>query len=153
VLGQPALDSEALGDVVGRSDRQNRERHAAPRERPRGFADGAVAAGDHDEVDRLLAYALKVGALLDLAHDFVAGPSDLTHDLLEPRALARRRVVKQGNPHGLRECKARASGGSQVALESSVRILVANDDGVYSPGISALAEVASEFGTVRVVAP
>jgi 5'-nucleotidase len=34
-----------------------------------------------------------------------------------------------------------------------MRILVANDDGVYSPGIAALAEVASEFGSVRVVAP
>jgi 5'/3'-nucleotidase len=34
-----------------------------------------------------------------------------------------------------------------------MRILVSNDDGVYSPGIAALAEVASEFGTVRVVAP
>jgi 5'-nucleotidase len=33
------------------------------------------------------------------------------------------------------------------------RILVSNDDGIYSPGIAALAEVASEFGTVRVVAP
>jgi 5'-nucleotidase len=33
------------------------------------------------------------------------------------------------------------------------RILVSNDDGVYSPGIAALAEVAAEFGTVRVVAP
>jgi 5'-nucleotidase len=34
-----------------------------------------------------------------------------------------------------------------------VRILVSNDDGIYSPGIAALAEVAAEFGTVRVVAP
>lgn len=34
-----------------------------------------------------------------------------------------------------------------------VRILVSNDDGIYSPGIAALAEVATEFGTVRVVAP
>jgi 5'-nucleotidase len=34
-----------------------------------------------------------------------------------------------------------------------MRILVSNDDGVYSPGIAALAEVALEFGTVRVVAP
>ena len=34
-----------------------------------------------------------------------------------------------------------------------VRILVSNDDGIYSPGIVALAEVASEFGSVRVVAP
>jgi len=34
-----------------------------------------------------------------------------------------------------------------------MRILVSNDDGIYSPGILALAEVASEFGTVRIVAP
>ena len=34
-----------------------------------------------------------------------------------------------------------------------MRILVSNDDGIYSPGIAALARVASEFGTVRVVAP
>jgi 5'-nucleotidase len=34
-----------------------------------------------------------------------------------------------------------------------MRILVSNDDGVYSPGILALAEVAAEFGDVRVVAP
>ena len=34
-----------------------------------------------------------------------------------------------------------------------MRILVANDDGIYSPGIAALAEVASKFGEVRVVAP
>ncbi|HET7595900.1 MAG TPA: 5'/3'-nucleotidase SurE [Burkholderiales bacterium] len=35
----------------------------------------------------------------------------------------------------------------------ALRILVSNDDGVYSPGIAALAEAASEFGEVRVVAP
>lgn len=34
-----------------------------------------------------------------------------------------------------------------------MRILVCNDDGIYSPGIAALAEVAADFGTVRVVAP
>jgi 5'-nucleotidase len=34
-----------------------------------------------------------------------------------------------------------------------MRILVANDDGVYSPGIAALARAAAEFGEVRVVAP
>jgi 5'-nucleotidase len=34
-----------------------------------------------------------------------------------------------------------------------MRILVCNDDGIYSPGITALAEVAAEFGTVQVVAP
>lgn len=34
-----------------------------------------------------------------------------------------------------------------------MRILVCNDDGIYSPGIAALAEVAADFGTVQVVAP
>jgi 5'-nucleotidase len=34
-----------------------------------------------------------------------------------------------------------------------MRILIANDDGIYSPGIAALAEVARRFGHVRVVAP
>jgi 5'-nucleotidase len=34
-----------------------------------------------------------------------------------------------------------------------MRILIANDDGIYSPGILALAEAASEFGDIRVVAP
>lgn len=34
-----------------------------------------------------------------------------------------------------------------------MRILIANDDGVYSPGIAALAEAASRLGDVRIVAP
>jgi 5'-nucleotidase len=34
-----------------------------------------------------------------------------------------------------------------------MRILVSNDDGVYSPGIATLANVARGFGDVRVVAP
>ena len=34
-----------------------------------------------------------------------------------------------------------------------MRILIANDDGIYSPGIAALAEVAAKFGDVRIVAP
>jgi 5'-nucleotidase len=34
-----------------------------------------------------------------------------------------------------------------------MRILIANDDGIHSPGIAALARVASRFGDVRVVAP
>jgi 5'-nucleotidase len=36
---------------------------------------------------------------------------------------------------------------------SDMRLLIANDDGIYSPGIAALAEVASQFGDVRIVAP
>ncbi|HEX8068373.1 MAG TPA: 5'/3'-nucleotidase SurE [Pyrinomonadaceae bacterium] len=34
-----------------------------------------------------------------------------------------------------------------------MRILIANDDGIYSPGIAALAAAATRFGDVRVVAP
>jgi len=34
-----------------------------------------------------------------------------------------------------------------------MRILITNDDGVYSPGIAALAEVALSLGEVRIVAP
>ena len=32
-------------------------------------------------------------------------------------------------------------------------MLVSNDDGIYSPGIAVLADVASRFGEVRIVAP
>lgn len=34
-----------------------------------------------------------------------------------------------------------------------MRILICNDDGIYSPGIAALARIATRFGDVRVVAP
>jgi 5'-nucleotidase len=34
-----------------------------------------------------------------------------------------------------------------------MRILITNDDGIYSPGIAALAQAAKKFGEVRVVAP
>jgi 5'-nucleotidase len=34
-----------------------------------------------------------------------------------------------------------------------MRILVTNDDGIYSPGIAALARAAERFGEVRIVAP
>jgi len=34
-----------------------------------------------------------------------------------------------------------------------MRILISNDDGIYSPGISALAKAATRFGEVRIVAP
>lgn len=35
----------------------------------------------------------------------------------------------------------------------NMRILISNDDGIYSPGIAALAKVAARFGEVRIVAP
>jgi 5'/3'-nucleotidase len=34
-----------------------------------------------------------------------------------------------------------------------MRILISNDDGIYSPGILALAEAAAQFGEVRMVVP
>lgn len=34
-----------------------------------------------------------------------------------------------------------------------MRILITNDDGIYSPGIAALAKIAMKFGDVRIVAP
>ncbi|WP_315819686.1 5'/3'-nucleotidase SurE [Paraflavitalea speifideaquila] len=34
-----------------------------------------------------------------------------------------------------------------------MRILVTNDDGIYSPGIATLAKVALRFGEVQIVAP
>lgn len=35
----------------------------------------------------------------------------------------------------------------------NMRILITNDDGIYSPGIAALAKIAAKFGEVTVVAP
>ncbi len=40
-----------------------------------------------------------------------------------------------------------------MVTQLRMRILVTNDDGIYSPGIAALAKVALKFGEVRVVAP
>lgn len=37
--------------------------------------------------------------------------------------------------------------------KNAMRLLICNDDGIYSPGIAALAEAATEFGEVRIVAP
>jgi 5'-nucleotidase len=44
-------------------------------------------------------------------------------------------------------------GGQPFAPVRVVRILISNDDGVYSPGLACLANVARSFGTIRVVAP
>jgi 5'-nucleotidase len=38
-------------------------------------------------------------------------------------------------------------------INKDMRILISNDDGIYSPGIMALARVASRFGEIRIVAP
>jgi 5'-nucleotidase len=41
----------------------------------------------------------------------------------------------------------------QAVRIRSMRILISNDDGIYSPGIFALAGIAAQFGEVRIVAP
>jgi 5'-nucleotidase len=48
-------------------------------------------------------------------------------------------------------CRLRA--GTKFDSASPVRILVTNDDGIYSPGIAALADVASRVSDVHIVAP
>jgi 5'-nucleotidase len=40
-----------------------------------------------------------------------------------------------------------------LAIHTGMRLLITNDDGIYSPGLCALAEVAAQFGEVRIVAP
>src|SRR5512140_2071038 len=55
--------------------------------------------------------------------------------------------------HSCLQGTGRARDGLRHAFTTVVRILVTNDDGVYSPGLLLLAEVASAFGDVRVVAP
>lgn len=42
---------------------------------------------------------------------------------------------------------------NEIVKTIDMRILVTNDDGIYSPGLAALAKTASRFGEVRVVAP
>src|SRR5678815_2804970 len=40
-----------------------------------------------------------------------------------------------------------------TAIANRMRLLLANDDGIYSPGLAALASVAAEFGDLHIVAP
>src|SRR5205085_1637773 len=43
--------------------------------------------------------------------------------------------------------------GTKILIKKIMRILITNDDGIYSPGIAALAKIARKFGEVQVVAP
>src|ERR1043165_2222140 len=42
---------------------------------------------------------------------------------------------------------------STTITKSGMRLLITNDDGIYSPGLAALANAAAKFGDIRVVAP
>jgi 5'-nucleotidase len=83
--------------------------------------------------------------------------------------------VDERDAHGSRHCMTRAAawvalrmpGGKEPApsthdcgartpgrrIEARMRILISNDDGIYSPGLVALAKAAASFGDVRIVAP
>src|ERR1051325_3283671 len=41
----------------------------------------------------------------------------------------------------------------KLSVKFFMRILITNDDGIYSPGIAALAKIAAHFGEVVVIAP
>src|SRR3712207_3998606 len=43
--------------------------------------------------------------------------------------------------------------GTEIVYVTVMRMLITNDDGIYSPGIAALALAAADFGEVRIVAP
>lgn len=68
--------------------------------------------------------------------------------------IARTRIVEKGEPHLSLFLIVLDTGDGCVPHDfRMMRILICNDDGIYSPGIRALAEVASRFGEVRIVAP
>ena len=65
------------------------------------------------------------------------------------RFVAGALVVKQEDVH-------RGNGEEPDRLRRylfAMRILISNDDGIYSPGLAALARMATKYGEVRVVAP
>src|SRR5690242_2184502 len=45
------------------------------------------------------------------------------------------------------------AGSAHVIIRMKLRILISNDDGIYSPGILSLAKAAAHFGEVLIVAP
>lgn len=63
--------------------------------------------------------------------------------------ITRIRVVDYQHSHGPLRC----SFWTGTCYSQEMRILVTNDDGIYSPGIAALARAAQAFGEVRIVAP
>jgi 5'/3'-nucleotidase len=134
------VDPERAREVVGRPERQEGYGYLFGGKLPEDLAHGAVAASHHHEIAGL-------GELLQPAwlrhgdvRDVVACLGDAGAERLAGVVvLAGVRIVDQRHAHD--------RGGEPV------RILVSNDDGVYSPGIAALARAAQRFGEVRVVAP
>jgi len=151
---RPKGKSETAGDVVGRPERQRREGPATPDQRQCRLADGTVAARDDHKIALFQQLRSLERAIQGKVRRIHSGTADQLQQIAaRPTFITGFFVVKQDGIHGLW----RQTGGNQARSWRTrvprMRILVSNDDGIYSPGIAALAEVASRFGDVRVVAP
>src|SRR2546421_8108551 len=62
-------------------------------------------------------------------------------------------IMQQGDSHTAWFRKRTSLVRRAIHINVKMKILISNDDGIYSPGITALAKVASRFGEVRIVAP
>ena len=80
-------------------------------------------------------------------------PFDLADEIVTISIITPRfRVVDHQNAHQLAP-DATGPRRNTVCFPFRMRILITNDDGIYSPGILALATAAARFGDVRIVAP
>jgi len=102
-------EAEAARDVVGRAHRQDGDRHVAAREMARDEADGAVAAGDRDQVGGLVEPCFPAPHLARLVRELVSRFADHALEVLAGGlpGIARARVVDQHHPHGRQELEAR----------------------------------------------
>ncbi len=74
----------------------------------------------------------------------MAGASNQLGEGCGGHTLSRGFVAEEADTHLATVMQATWPG---LCNDPGMRILVCNDDGIYSPGIAALAEVAAEFGT------
>ena len=112
--------------------------------------DGAIATRHHHAFS-VVDVRREIRLIVDGTNHRVPGALDDRRQAIEREAAARPCGSSRGTSASpARQCKDVAA---SFAPSRRMRILVCNDDGIYSPGIAALAEVASAFGTVRIVAP
>jgi 5'-nucleotidase len=169
------MDAETAGHVVCGAERHHAKRHTAPRKRPRGRPNRAVATRRDDDIGRNIEQRFRIMMPLYDVDELMASAGHRASKPRNTHSIARRLAVKQHHIHErpVQRCRTEVlahdllapttclpacrwgiqESGRGFAPRSDMRILVSNDDGVYSPGIRALAEVAAEFGEVRIVAP
>lgn len=155
-VGEGSADAEATRDVVGGADGEEGKRHVVPGHQPRGFGYRPITTSCHDQLGLRVQQAHGIRVPLDDAHELVPPGCQRCPEFGQSYAVTSGLVVEECDFHAdLVPSAAIQFKNLAVGLQalSAVRILVSNDDGVYSPGIKALAEVAAEFGTVRIVAP